>query len=418
LPVMFEPLVKIVRPMVYYFSPRSDWYTRIYFLCVTLWTVAVWSIFGGAITRIAAVEVARGEKIGLSEAIRFTTRRWGAFLCAPLFPLLFVAFLLLGTILFGYVFMIPIIGDILVAGLLWPIPLLCGLGMACTLIGLAVGWPLMAPTVSTEGTDSWEAVSRSFSYVYQRPWHYIWYSLVGASYGAIAVFFIGFMGSFTVYLAKWGTNLAYGRDNSFLFVYAPESFGWRTLLLQGATVDGVKVVQDGEINTDMYNAYLDETTLPDGKVITRDGGKLAFYNKIGAALVALWLGLAFLMLIGFGYSFFFSMSTIIYLLMRRHVDGAEMDEVYLEEDDQEGAPGGFPAHPQAPQAPAPKPIQGLTMVEPPMLRASAPPPSGPSSPPSPPPSPASSVPGPSSSLASTPAPASKGSDGKTTGDTD
>ncbi len=334
---MFEPLVKIVRPIIYYFSPRAGLYPRIYFLFVTLWTVAVWSVFGGAITRIAAVEVARGEKIGLGESIRFTTKRWMSYLSAPLFPLLFVFFLLVLTWIYGLFYLIPFIGDIFVAGLFWWVPLLFGLGMACTLIGLAVGWPLMAPTISTEGTDAWEAVSRSFSYVFQRPWHYIWYSLVGACYGAIAVFFIGFMGSFTIYLAKWGVGQTpmsgvFGRDPSFLFVDAPTSFDWRTLLLQGATADGQMVVQDGEINTKVYDDYLS----PD-----RKGGFL-FYNKIGAVLVAIWLGVAFLMLIGFGYSFFFSMSTIIYLLMRRHVDGAEMDEVYLEEEDQEERHERFP----------------------------------------------------------------------------
>jgi hypothetical protein len=83
--------------------------------------------------------------------------------------------------------------------------------------------------------------------------------------------------------------------------------------------------------------------------------------------------LTFLMLIGFGYSFFFSMSTIIYLLMRRHVDSAEIDEVYLEEDDQEGVPGGFP--PAAAPSPAPsKPTQALNMVDAPVLRTPAPPP--------------------------------------------
>ena len=116
LPVMFEPLVKIVRPIIYYFSPRAGLYPRIYFLFVTLWTVAVWSVFGGAITRIAAVEVARGEKIGLGESIRFTTRRWMSYLSAPLFPLLFVFFLLVLTWIYGLFYLIPFIGDIFVAG--------------------------------------------------------------------------------------------------------------------------------------------------------------------------------------------------------------------------------------------------------------------------------------------------------------
>ena len=53
--------------------------------------------------------------------------------------------------------------------------------------------------------------------------------------------------------------------------------------------------------------------------------------------MAFWLWALFLLMLGFGYSYFWSASTIIYMLMRRNVDAAEMDEVYLEEDEDEGA---------------------------------------------------------------------------------
>jgi len=403
-PVMIEPLVKIVQPIVYFFSPRATAYARFYFLLVTLWTVLTWSIFGGAITRIAAVEVARGEKIGLGEALRFTTKRWLSYVAAPIFPLLFVVFLLVLTAIYGLFFMIPFLGDLFVAGLFWWIPLLLGLAMACTLVGLAVGWPLMAPTVSAEGTDSWEAVSRSFTYVFQRPWHYIWYAMVGLFYGAVAVFFIGFMGSFTVYLAKWGVNSVQpsSRDASFLFIYSPTSFGWRTLLLRGAMVDGKHVVQGSEINEKLYEKYVSD----DNRT-----GALAFYNRIGAFMVAFWLYILFLMIIGFGYSFFWSMSTLIYLLMRRHVDTAEMDEVYLEEEE-DLVPGGFPAPPPPPAgAITPKPPgPTLTMVEAPALRPSPAPAPVTNPPPTPASSPAATAPAP----APAPLPAAEGKTGTAT----
>ena len=35
----------------------ADFLCRLYFLCVLIWTVATWAVFGGAITRIAAVQV-------------------------------------------------------------------------------------------------------------------------------------------------------------------------------------------------------------------------------------------------------------------------------------------------------------------------------------------------------------------------
>jgi hypothetical protein len=226
-------------------------------------------------------------------------------------------------------------------------------------------------------------VSRSYSYVYQRPWHYIWYSLVAIAYGSVLVFFVGLMGSLMVYLAKWGVSETwliqtskYDRRPVFLFVYAPTSFGWRNLLLSDATVHGQKLVDNGEIDQNAYSDYLDREKRPDGTPApsdwpNKDKEVLTTYNKIGAFLVAIWLGLVFLLMIGFGYSYFWSASTIIYLLMRRHVDAAEMDEVYLEEDEQEGAYGGAFTPPIPPSSPAVKPPSSVTMVESPTLRTPA-----------------------------------------------
>ena len=378
-PHLIEPIVKLLLPVVYFFSPGADLKCRLYFLCVLIWTVATWAVFGGAITRIAAVQLARGDKIGLVEALRFTFKRIVSYLTAPLFPLLFVFVLLIAMILFGLPFMIPIFGDIFVAGLFWPVMLIVGLLMAIALVGL-IGWPLMSATISAEGTDSWEAVSRAYSYVYQRPWHFLWYFIVALVYGAVIVFFIGFMGSLTIYLAKWGVSqtpgISYvgaqpnGRKPDFLFVYAPDSFGWRPLLLKGAVVDGEKVVDaDGQINATAYNKWVGNAPDYNG------ADRLSWWNLLGAAMVAFWLGLVFLLILGFSYSYFWSASTIVYMLLRRNVDAAEMDEVYLDEDEGGGAFGGPLTPPAAaPTAIAAKPgAQSLTLVDPPAAAPMTPP---------------------------------------------
>src|SRR5262249_16370167 len=211
------------------------------------------------------------------------------------------------------------------------------------------------------------------------------------AYGGVVIFFVGFMGSLTVYLAKWGVSQApwiqsAGREPNFLFVYAPTSFGWRDLLLEGtqvkpteeqmredeelARMNGADVVQSrtmrppevgtvggvsrwSRVNPQAYNAYLKT---------------LRGWNTIGAVMVAFWLGLAFLFVLGFGYAYCWSASTIIYLLLRRSVDSAEMDEVYLEEDDYE-ASYYTPPTPTG----APRPGSALPMVEAPKP-APAPPP--------------------------------------------
>jgi len=255
-----------------------------------------------------------------------------------------IAAIVVALCIFGIFNWIPFLAE-LWDGLLWFIPLTLGLLIAFVLVGL-IGWPMIHATLSTEGSDSFDALSRSYSYVYQKPWHYLWYAVVALTYGAIVVFFVGLMGSLMVYLGKWGVGLTPGtnyfnRDPSYLFVFAPTSFGWRELLLQGSPI-----------------------TDPSSPGFT---GR----NYIGAGLVAVWLYLVFLMVIGFGYSYFWSASTIIYLLMRRKVDDTELDEVYLDEDDSEDAytPSLTPA-PAAPPAPAGAGGAQLQMVESPTLRTS------------------------------------------------
>jgi hypothetical protein len=364
-PVLIEPLRKFLLPVLGLLTPGSGALNSIYFLLVIVWTLIVWGYVGGAITRMASVQVARGEKVSMREALRFVRTRFVSFFCAPLIPLLFIAVVVVGLSIYGAFFMIPWLGDIVVGGLGWPLVILAGLMMAIVLVGL-VGWPMMYATISAEGSDSFDAISRSYSYVYQAPWSYAWYSLVALAYGAAVVFFVGFMGSMVVYLGKWGVSQTpfiqkAGRDPSFLFSYAPTSFGWRALLLEGAqTTDGHNVVTNGQINYPVEQEFR---------------ANLTWYNRVGAGIVAAWLYLFFLMIVGFGYSYFWGASTIVYLLMRRKVDDTDLDEVYLEEDDMEEAYASAssmtaPVVPPSPTGPQ------VTMVQTPSLitRTPAPPP--------------------------------------------
>jgi hypothetical protein len=362
LPVLVEPLVKLFSPVIYFFNPRAGSLVRFYCLLVMLWTLLVWGFFGGAITRIATVQVARQEKIGLMEAARFSARKYLSYVSAPLFPLVLVGLLLVLMVIFGLLNLIPIFGDVVMDGLLWGLMILVGLAMAVVLIGL-VGWPLMAATISAEGTDAWEAVSRSYSYVYQAPWHYIWYSLVALAYGAIVVFFVGLMGSLTVYLSKWGVSQTPGanyfnRNPTYLFVYAPESFEWRRVLLQDESLHLIN--SEGQIDEPAVEAYKN-TFHP--------------WNYLAAVLVSVvWVGVIFMLVLGFGYSYFWSASAIIYLLMRRKVDDAELDEVYLEEEDEAGYAGPLAPKPAAePPATQAAGRPSLPIVEAPRPTAVTPP---------------------------------------------
>jgi hypothetical protein len=383
-PVLLEPIIKMLRPVVYLLNPNAGTVGKIYFLLVMICTVAIWGVIGGAITRIAAVQVARQEKIGIREALSFAVKRYLSYISAPMVPLIIVLVLTLIMILFGLFQMIPFVGDFF--DIFWIVMIIFGIIIAGLLLGL-VGWPLMSATISTEGTDSWEAVSRSFSYVFGAPWHYIFYSAVALVYGAVLVFFVWFMGSAAVYFAKWGVQQTpwiqtVNRDPSYLGAYAPTSFEWRSMLLEGAKGGDQMVVDDqGRINPDAYKVFNSETDY-------EGPNRLKWYNKFAAFVVMLWLWLFFLLILGFGYSYFWSSGTIIYLLMRRKVDDTEMDEVYLEEEEPESPYSAGSILPETkPASPAPQPA-GVTMVEAPTLRtppkeepAVPPPPSGDGNPP-------------------------------------
>jgi hypothetical protein len=378
--VAIEPLVKFLRPLVYLVDQRAGFWQELYFLLVMVWTVFTWSVFGSAITRMAAVQLARKDRVGMVEALRFVWARIVSYFTAPLIPLVFIAVCVVGLFIFGLIHMIPWFGDVVWSGLLWPLVILAGILMAVVLIGL-VGWPLMCATISTEGSDNFDALSRSYSYIYQSPWHFLWYSVLAVVYGAVLIFFVGFVSSLAVYLGKWGVGqgvLAEKRNPSNLFVYAPESYHWRDQLLQDAKIDGQDVVVNGEIDTVRYNRLLGNDPAYTGDDI------LSPLNKLGAVLVGFWVTLFFLLVIGFGYSYFWCASTIIYLLMRRRVDDTEFDEVYLEEEEPEDT-----YSPETPTAPPPQAPSGppVTMVESPTLRPSPPPaPPPPMAPPEPAPS--------------------------------
>ncbi len=46
LPVLLEPLVKFLAPLLYLFDPRAGFWDRLYLIVIILWTLAIWGFFG------------------------------------------------------------------------------------------------------------------------------------------------------------------------------------------------------------------------------------------------------------------------------------------------------------------------------------------------------------------------------------
>lgn len=380
--VLLEPLVKFVKPVYFLFNHHATFGIRLYLLGVIAWTLLTWAFFGGMITRLAAVELAGKDPLTIREAARFVLSRYAVYVSAPLVPLVVVLGLVVLQIAFGVVQLIPILGDIVIDGLGFPVVIALAIAQTLLLVGL-IGYPLMFATVSVEGNDTLDAISRTYNYVFQSIGRYLGYSLAALVFGAVLMFFVGFLGSTVAYLSKWGLNQtpfsqvgSMDRKPEFLFVYAPTSFGWRDLLLQGTPAvdpDGWIRYENPPATPANPNPQTNYNHWIDGDPVTKEGG-FTWYNKVGAFLVACWLGLLFLLVLGFGYAFFWVAGTQIYYLMRLRVDDTDLDEVYLED---ETAEEPFSPPPAAP--PATVTSGSVTMVDAPALRS--PPPATPIPPP-------------------------------------
>lgn len=233
-----------------------------------VWTVLVWGILGGAIARIAAVQAATGDRLGMLPAVKFAFRHRLALVGAPLSPMIGIAFFAALCVPFGLLYNIPGPIGTTVAGVLAFVPLIAGLMMALLLAGLAVGWPLMTADVAVEAEDAFDAFSRSYSYVGQRLGRYAAYVAVSLIAGAIGLVVVSLLAALTVHMARWG--LAFGGP-------------------------------DGRIEA-LFGADLKASGTP-------------------AAIHAFWINLVRLLVHAWVYSYFFTAATLIFTLLRREVDG-------------------------------------------------------------------------------------------------
>lgn len=251
-----------------------------FLLLACVWAAAVWSVFGGAITRRAALQLGREENVGLRAALGYAVGKWQSYFAAPLLPLLGVLMAACPVWLLGLLMRLDL--GVLLAGILWPLALLAGLFMALLLLALLFGWPLMWPTISSEGTDSFDALSRAWSYVYHRPLHYLFYAAVTAFVGGLGWLFVQTFSEAVVYLPQWAAGWGAGQERV---------AQWRGL---------------------------------------GDADSLGTMGRWGGSLIHFWGGCVRLVALGFVYSYFWTASTAIYLLLRRDDDGTEIDDIHAE----------------------------------------------------------------------------------------
>jgi hypothetical protein len=280
-------------------------YHTVYCLIFFAIELAVMSIAVGAICRIAALQFARGEKPGLTEALRYSTKKFTSFFTAPLAPVGIIIFIGIFVLLLGLAGNIPRVGELII-GLGMPMALFAGSLLAVIVIGAVAGSNLMFPAVAYDGSDSFDAISRSFSYVYARPWRMAFYTIIAAIYGSICYTFVRFFAFLTIWITRWLLELGIWVEN------------------------GSKQV----------NKLVAIWPKPEFRYLLGSSDTLTtnWTESVAAFLVYLFLLVVVGLLVSFIISFYFSANTIIYSLMRKTVDNTAFEDIYMQFNEAEIEP--------------------------------------------------------------------------------
>ncbi len=275
----------------------------------------IWSLVGGAITRLAAIEYAKNESLKLSEAVKFASNKFWSYFWAPLAPAIGVIVFIFCNVLGGLIGQIKFVGEIFI-GLGFPLALISSfLVIFIALVGL-LGLGLMFPTISAEGSDAFDAMSRAYSYTITKPKSLLYYCFTAVISGGALVLFIALVAC-CVFSTSFDTiNIGMGQK-----------------------FDAIRGVV---------------RNLPAPQVAGKATGLAALSAptlKIAAVLIMFYIGLTNLIIAGIASSFLFSAKTIIYFLMRKEVDGTELTDVYVEEKRDESALGGSTKAPETEEKP-------------------------------------------------------------------
>jgi hypothetical protein len=294
--------VQLSRPLWGVFSSGVTVSRLVFFGLSGLWALAVWAFVGGMLSRRAAVALTCEEHVGSGALVQHARSRFFTYFFAPLLLLVGIMMIAGGMGLVGVFLRWD--WSLALLGLLgWPLMLLGGLAITYLFIWLALGWPLMWPATSVEGGDSFDALSRSNQYLFQRPLHYLFYVLVAMLVGWLGWLVVSNFAAGVVTLTNWAAD--WGADSSRWFA-------------QGSN-----------------DRAVDELAGP--------GAEVGALGAFGAAALGFWCDCIKMLAVGYLYSYFWTASTCIYLLLRYDADSTEFDELFMEEDEEDEAADGLPS---------------------------------------------------------------------------
>jgi len=248
--------------------------------------ILIVGVFGGAIARSTACDIAGWPAPGPGGSLSFAWRKRSDFLMTLLGPALFIAGVALALATVGAV-ALRLPGIDAIASIFYGLALVMGLLVALCVFGLCLGGLMLVPSVAVECTDWLDGVQRVYAYVAGSPGRLVLYLLALLTQGA---------------LAYWALSLILAFAMNFA---ADTTTGWF-----GARPTGLA----GQIEPFVFQ-------------IQPDGWALSGTTGWAAHGMGLW-ELAAVLLLGAGvFSYLFTGGTALYLTLRQVNDHQDMADI-------------------------------------------------------------------------------------------
>lgn len=285
-------------------------YHPIFFLLFAGGALVIWAWAGGAICRIAAMQYARNDMLTMKQALAFSREKlFGGFVLAPCIPVAFILIAAVMLVVGGMLLRVPVLGD-LIAGPAFVLAIVGGFVVAILLLGLLVGGSLFWPAVAAEGSDAFDSFSRSLSYPFSKPWKAVLYAVIATVFAGLCWVFVKLFTFFALSVTRW------------LVGFGTSPFGWWNRGEGAAHVRKLDLLWPPAGPNALYS--------------WPDWSGLSWYEYFSAFFIAVYVLIVVGLMWSFLASFYFSGSTVIYFLLRRDVDGTDLEEVHMEDEETVG----------------------------------------------------------------------------------
>jgi hypothetical protein len=235
----------------------------------------------------------------------------------------------------------------------------------------------MWATVSVEGTDSFDALSRSFAYTYHRPFRLLWYVLFAMFLAVISMFVVKLFAASAIALGDWSIN--WGLDDATMNAVVtpkldddtpPAPLADTAVAPSVPLADADKAADDalpaeerGESSRPADNTLADSLADPNQMIddaapaATPREKNMNWMRRGAQKSISFWKKMVEAIAAGYQVGFLWVAAVGVYLLMRQDIDGVQLNEVYVDPADEYGLPplvdeatGGVPE--VAPNQPA------------------------------------------------------------------